>query len=72
MVLPEWEIEVPGPGPEWYLAIPGAKYGGRAAEPLVPVFHAGMVLPPGSACTQVEWDRAASESTSWTASSTAV
>lgn len=62
-----WEIQMPGPGPEWYLQIPGAEYGGNAMEPLLPVFKAGVVLPLGSSCTQLEWDQAASESTSWVA-----
>lgn len=65
--LQDWVIHRPGPGPEWYLQIPGATYGGGATSPLLPVFKAGTILPPGSFVDGVEWDQAASESTTWTA-----
>lgn len=65
--LRAWMIRRPGIGSEWYLDIPGATYGGGAAEPLLPVLKAGTILPPGSLVDGVEWDQAASESTTWTA-----
>ena len=65
--LPDWTIRQPGAGPEWYLEIPGASYWGSDTEPLMPVLTAGMILPPGSTVDGVEWDQAASESTTWTA-----
>jgi len=65
--LYDWTIRWPGPGPEWYLDIPGAAYWGGATEPLLPVLKAGVVLPPGSTIEGVEWDQAASESATWTA-----
>ena len=66
--LLDWEIREPGPKGEWYLNIRGAAYGGGAQEPIVPVLQSGLVLPPGSTCTEVVWDQSASESTAWTAS----
>jgi hypothetical protein len=63
----EWQIVHPGPGPEWYLNIPGAFYRGSAGEPLLPVIRSGVALPPGSIITGVEWNQAASESQQWTA-----
>jgi hypothetical protein len=66
--LPVWEIVEAGLQGEWFVRVPGAFYGGSAQQPLVPVFKSSMVLPPGSTCKAVEWDQAASESTSWTAS----
>jgi len=65
--LSDWTIRQPGTGPEWYLEIPGASYWGSDTEPLVPVLTTGMILPPGSTVDGVEWDQAASESTTWTA-----
>lgn len=66
--LRNWTIYESGLNGEWYLQILGAIYGGNAQEPLLPVFKSGVVLPPGSTCTGVEWDQAASESISWNAS----
>lgn len=63
--VPEWTIHKVGS--EWYLKIPGAGYGGRFDEPPFPVFKAWTLLPPGSAVTSVEWDQAASQSTTWVA-----
>ncbi len=65
--LPTWAIKTAGTGPEWFVDIPGAFYGGSDTQPLWPVFKADAILPPGSTCTQITWDQGASESTSWTA-----
>jgi hypothetical protein len=54
-------------GPEWYLSVPGALYGGMSNRPPLPLIKTGVVLPRGSVVVGVEWDQAASQSTTWTA-----
>jgi hypothetical protein len=66
--LRHWDTVYPGGGPDWYLRIQGASFNDAVNGPLLPVIKSEIVLPPGSTIIGVEWDRAASESTSWVAS----